>query len=362
MADKVYTAASPSLALVKYWGKADAERNLPATTSLGVTLAGLETRTAVSILDPVAGASPAAGASPDRAAGPTDQVTLNGAAQPAARFAPFFDHLRSRLKIDYRFLVESYNTFPTAAGLASSSSGFAALALGCLAAAGAEGWARAPETISALALRGSASASRAVYEGFTLLPAGAERASPLFQADHWPDLKVLAVATTTAAKAVSSRAGMARSAQTSPYYSAWVADSARVAEEVRESVASRDIERLGAAMRLSYLRMVGTMISADPPFLYWLSDSIQAIRTCEALRKSGIAAWETMDAGPQVKILTTNADLDAVRRAIVDALPTAKTYETRPGPGARLITEREYAAGVHDARAEVGGIQPEGHA
>mgnify|MGYP006274217223 CR=1 FL=1 len=356
MADKVYTAASPSLALVKYWGKADAERNLPATTSLGVTLAGLETRTAVSILEP------GNGATTDRAAEPTDQVTLNGAAQPTARFAPFFDHLRSSLSIDYRFLVESYNTFPTAAGLASSSSGFAALALGCSVAAGAEGWARAPETISALALRGSASASRAVYEGFTLLPAGAERASPLFRADHWPDLRILAVATTTAAKAVSSRAGMTRSAETSPYYSAWVADSARLAEEVRESVASRDIERLGAAMRLSYLRMVGTMISADPPFMYWLSDSIQGIRACEELRKSGIAAWETMDAGPQVKILTTTADLDTVRRAVVDALPTAETYETRPGAGARMITEREYTAGDHGDQAEAGGEQPEGHA
>lgn len=334
MADSVFVSASPSLALVKYWGKSDDERNLPATTSIGVTLSGMETRSAVSL------ASPADGPAAD--APPADRVAVDGSVQPAERFAPFFEHLREVLDTHHHFHVESYNTFPTAAGLASSSSGFAALAEGCAAACGVEADAA---TVSSIALRGSASAARAVYGGFSYLAAGAKAARPLFPANHWPELRILAVALTTEVKPLSSREAMARSRRSSPYYDAWVTDSAQLAVEVEAAVGSRDIERLGRAMRLSYLRMVGTMISADPPFLYWHPSSVATIRRCESLRARGIAAWETMDAGPQVKIATTESDTDAVRNEIWNAVPDATIFETVPGSGAHRIDEQLFYEG-----------------
>lgn len=323
MADSAFVSASPSLALVKYWGKSDDERNLPATSSIGVTLSGMETRSAVSVAA-------------------EDRVAVDGGIQPSERFAPFFQHLRAVLGTSHHFHVESYNTFPTAAGLASSSSGFAALAAGCVIASGVQ--ADAP-TISKIALRGSASAARAVYGGFSYLGAGADAARPMFPADHWPQLRILAVALTAEAKPVSSREGMARSRDSSPYYDAWVADSAALAAEVEVAVESRDIERLGHTMRLSYLRMVGTMISADPPFLYWHPSSVEAIRTCASLRARGVAAWETMDAGPQVKIATVESDIDAVRNEIWNAVPDATIFETVPGSGARPIDESVFYEG-----------------
>ena len=128
--------AHPSLALVKYWGKQDGGTNIPATGSLGVSLAALSTTTTVTLADT-----------------DTDSVTINGEEQPPERFTPFFSALRETLQHaatsatrataaapvppaqpqfarqirDLRFQVESRNNFPTAAGLASSASGFAAL-------------------------------------------------------------------------------------------------------------------------------------------------------------------------------------------------------------------------------------------
>ena len=108
MSTVVSCRAHPSLALIKYWGKRDPRRNLPATPSLGVTLAGVHTETRVRLAE-------------------ADQVVLDGVAQPQERFAPFFAEVRRRLGIAAFFRAESANSFPTAAGLASSSSGFAAL-------------------------------------------------------------------------------------------------------------------------------------------------------------------------------------------------------------------------------------------
>lgn len=145
--------AHPNLALVKYWGKADAERNLPATPSLGVSLDALSSRVQA-WLD----------------AG--DSVELDGRPVDAARYRPFLAAVRRRCGARSGFRIRARNDFPSAAGLASSSSGFAACAAACAAACGAR---LDDAELSALARVGSASAARAVFGGFAVLPAGARR-------------------------------------------------------------------------------------------------------------------------------------------------------------------------------------------
>jgi diphosphomevalonate decarboxylase len=109
-----------------------------------------------------------------------DVVVLDGEAQPAERFGDFFAALRAKLGPNLRFWAESANNFPTAAGLASSSSGFAALSLACAHAAAKSP--PSPQTLSALARLGSGSAARSLFGGFTLLPAQAESAQSLYPA------------------------------------------------------------------------------------------------------------------------------------------------------------------------------------
>jgi diphosphomevalonate decarboxylase len=294
-AENAVCAASPSLALTKYWGKVEGGANIPATSSLAVTLGALSSITRV-----------------QRTSG-EDMVIVDETPQSASRHAPVFEALRAETGTSERFLVESTNNFPTAAGLASSSSGTAALVCALDALLGSElpAW-----KLSRIARVGSGSAARAVFGGFTVLPARGTEAQQVHPASHWDELCILVAVLKGGKKPISSREAMERVRFTSPYFPAWMEDAEEVFTDAREALAARDLERLGTAMRLSYMRMFATMLAADPPVLYWHPESLAAIGACEALRRDGVPAFETMDAGPQVKVLTTEEYADSVRAAL----------------------------------------------
>ncbi len=312
MSIEALCCASPSLALIKYWGKKSGRRNLPATASLAVTLGGLYTRTRV-ILDR------------------QDSVTLDGVVQDPARFKQFFDRLRQKAGRSLHFRVESKNDFPTSAGLASSSSGFAALAVGCTRAAGLELDSR---ELSGLARLGSASAARSLFGGFTLLQAGAREARQLYGSNHWPELRIAIVLVSREVKPISSRRAMEATRTTSPYYRAWLRSASGLLEPAVEALRLRDLNVLGSLARLSYARMHAALLASDPPLLYWLPATVAVIRECGLLREQGIGAWETLDAGPQVKILCLEPDLPRIRERITALDPELKILVASPGEGA----------------------------
>jgi diphosphomevalonate decarboxylase len=305
--------AGPSLALVKYWGKSLNGENLPATPSLAVTLGGVRTLTRVSLAE-------------------EDSVAVNGAPQDIARFAPFFTAARRALGTEARFAARSENDFPSAAGLASSSSGFAALAGACAAAAGLT---PSLADLSALARAGSASAARAVFGGFVLLPAGARRARAVAGPEHWPDLRIVVAITTVGPKPISSRAAMESTRAGSPYYFSWIKKSVDLLPDALTALERRDLELLGATAVRSYSLMHGAILGARPPVLYWLPATVALIHECAAMRADGISAWETIDAGPQVKILCLEKDAPAVARRATDLGFGIRTVICHPGPGLR---------------------------
>jgi diphosphomevalonate decarboxylase len=311
--------ASPSLALIKYWGKKESPSNLPATPSLAVTLGGLETETRVDL-------------------GPKDSVLLDGRVQDLERFQPFFNNLRRSLKTDQHFQVWSRNNFPSSAGLASSSSGFAALTC---AAVRATGRTLSPEALSELARFGSASASRAVFGGFVLLPAGARRARALLPAEHWPELRILVAVVSENAKPVSSRTAMALSRENSPYFRAWISSSRKLIPEAVWALKRKDIEALGKTVRLSYSRMHAVMLASDPPMTYWVPRTLTVLQACEQLRKQGIGVWETMDAGPQVKILCLNAEVPRIKQVLSEQNEGLRILEAYPGPAPRFFSREK---------------------
>ena len=321
---KAVASASPSLALVKYWGKLDEGVNLPATPSLAVTLDGLRTTTTVT------------------ASERGDEVFIAGAPQPIDAFTPVIDSFRARAGSSASVRVESANTFPTAAGIASSSSGFAALTLALNAFYRTD---LAPAELSATARMGSGSASRAVFGGFTVWRAGAESAERLLPADHWPDLRIIVVLIHTGSKPVSSRAGMRRTARTSPIYARWCEESPALYSRAVDALRRRDAEALGTAMRESYLFMFSTMFTTRPPVIYWLPESLAVIHAAQSMRDAGTPIWETMDAGPQVKLLTTSAHVDAVRAAVTRAVPRARILVTSPGGEPEVTVEDAGSAG-----------------
>jgi diphosphomevalonate decarboxylase len=312
--------AHPNIALVKYWGKRDAALNLPDVSSLSLTLDRFTTATTVTW-----GAE-------------ADAVLLDGAPAPDGFARKVLAHL-SRIDADRPPVhVATRNDFPTAAGLASSASGFAALTLAGLAAAGRE-----VSTIEAsiLARQGSGSACRSLWGGFVRWNRG-ERADgtdshglPVAPADHWDVAMVVAVVR-AGPKAIGSTEGMVRTKQTSPYYPTFVATAEADVDEAQAAVAARDLERLGAAMERSTYKMHATMHTAWPPILYWQPETVAVLHAVAALRARGVGAWCTMDAGPNVKILCLRGDAGAVRDAVEPLVGRVEVL----GPGAAPVVER----------------------
>jgi diphosphomevalonate decarboxylase len=326
LAGRATATACANIALAKYWGKRAAPGNVPATPSVSMTLAGLQTRTTVTL----------------REGATDDALTLGGVAQqgkPLARVTKLLDELRALAGSQTRAEVISANDFPTASGLASSASGFAALAL---AASAAYGLALEPATLSRIARRASASAARSVYGGFVALGTEDDAAAePLAPEGFW-DVSIVVAATTLDRKSIGSTEAMERTRTTSPFYDGWIADAPALAAEIREALLARDLERLGDATEASALRMHACALGARPPILYWSPATIALLREVEALRRAGVGAWGTIDAGPHVKVLCRGEDAAAIAARLAPLC--VRTIVARVGPGARLVEAEEAAS------------------
>jgi len=319
--------AGTNIALVKYWGKRDAALNLPAAGSLSLTLDGLGTRTTVRFSEALA----------------ADRLTLDGTpadARATARVAAFLDRVRARAGVRARADVTSENDMPTASGLASSASGFAALAV---AATRAAGLAASPEELAELARLGSGSAARSIFGGFVEMARG-ERpdgrdaiAAPVAGGDAWHDLRLVVAVTSEAAKAIGSTEAMERTARTSPYYAAWIASVTADLAETRAAIAARDLPRLGAVAERSALRMHACALAAEPGILYWTPATLAALATVSALRATGVAAFFTIDAGPHVKVLCATAQAPGVAEALLRTPGVLRTVVAAPGKGAHVV-------------------------
>jgi diphosphomevalonate decarboxylase len=326
-------AAGTNIALVKYWGKRDEALglNLPATGSLSLTLDRMGTRTRVAFDGGDVGAA-------------RDRITLDGAPateKVAARVSTFLDRVRARAGIAARATVVTYNSVPTAAGLASSASGFAALAL---AAAHAAGLALAPAELSELARLGSGSAARSIFGGFVEMARGARAdgsdavAHPLEIGADW-DIRLVVAITGAGEKALGSTAAMRRTAETSPYYEPWVRGVDGDLAAARAAIAARDLAALGAVAERSALRMHASAFAADPPIVYWNPATLAAMTSVRTLRDRGTPAFFTIDAGPHVKVLCDARDADAVAAALASTVGVLRTLIAAPGPGARVLEE-----------------------
>ncbi len=327
MSERAFEAsarACANIALAKYWGKADVKWNVPAVPSISLTLDQLVTETRVRF-DPSLRA---------------DLVRLDGrraSPKEAERVVAMLDRIRSEADLHLKAHVTSHNRFPTAAGLASSASGFAALAAAASEAAGLRFNAR---RLSALARASSASAARSIYGGFVELPAGSRgdsdlSARPIAAPSHW-NLRLVVALTEPGKKKVGSTEGMERSRKTSPYYRAWIEEAPKWSRKIKRAIKDRDLDTLGAAMERSTLAFHCCAMTSDPPVLYWAPATLAALGTVRELRERGISAWATMDAGPHVKTLCRAEDAERVRQALGRTKGVTRTWIAKPGPGVEV--------------------------
>jgi diphosphomevalonate decarboxylase len=310
--------AHPNLALAKYWGKLEREGNFPAVPSLSVTLGGLTTTTRVRF----------------DAALAADRLVLNGVETDGTelfRAVKLMDRVRASAGSQLRAEIVSENDFPTASGIASSASGFAALALAASRAAGVD-WDAA--RVSSEARESSASAARSVFGGFVELEAGAPSARQVAPAGHLDLVVFVCVASGGKRKDVGSTDGMRRTAAKSPFYRAWLDMAPQNFTELRAAVLAKDFDKAGELAEASALAMHASAIAAG--VVYFGPVSLEGLALVQRLRDRGTAAYATMDAGPHVKVLTREADAATVRAALSSLANVSRVIESRPGGPAEI--------------------------
>lgn len=326
---KATAVANANIALTKYWGKRDKKLMLPQNGSVSMTCDGMSTRTTVEF-------SP----SLER-----DVFIINGKevseGEPYEETTEFLELLRERAGIKEKAKVMTENNFPTAAGLASSASGFAALALAGSKAAGLDLDRR---ELSVLARRGSGSASRSIEGGFVEWMRGEKEDGSdsygvqIAPPEHW-DFRMIAVITSKGEKKVKSRAGMAQTVQSCPYYRDWLSTVQDDIEAVKQGIMDRDFTRVASRAEYNALKMHATMITTMPPIIYWNPATMRILHEVMDWRDSGLEAYFTMDAGPQVKIMCMERDVEEISRRVKEIEGVEDVVVCRPGEGARLVDE-----------------------
>lgn len=317
--------AYTNIALIKYWGKKNEELILPMNNSLSLTLDAFYTETEVIFSDSYM----------------VDEFYLDGTLQDekaTKKVSQFLDLFRKEAGLSLKASVISQNFVPTAAGLASSASGLAALAGACNTALklGIDDL-----SLSRFARRGSGSACRSIFGGFVEWEKGhddlSSYAKPVPSDSFEDDLAMVFVLINDQKKEVSSRNGMRRTVETSSFYQGWLDSVEGDLYQLKQAIKTKDFQLLGETMERNGLKMHGTTLAAQPPFTYWSPDSLKAMDAVRQLRKQGIPCYFTMDAGPNVKVLVENSHLSEVQETFTKLFSKEQVITAHAGPGIAII-------------------------
>jgi diphosphomevalonate decarboxylase len=317
--------AHPNIALIKYWGDRDSRLRLPANSSISMNLAGLETLTTVRFEPGLA----------------RDQLTLNGERQTEAqstRVGQHLDHVRQIAHTDLRAQVVSKNNFPMGTGIASSASAFAALTVAACTALDLE---LDEPHLSALARLGSGSACRSIPGGFVEWYSGEDHessyAASIAAADHWEIVDLIAVVSQEH-KSVGSTGGH-RLADTSPLQTARISDAPRRLDWCREAVLGRNFDALADVIEQDALMMHAVMLTSQPALIYWLPATLSIMQAVQAWRARGIPVAFTIDAGPNVHLITPSAHQHEVLKLISQLEEVQTVLQAGVGGPAQVVAD-----------------------
>lgn len=320
-----YTArAHTNIALLKYWGKVDEALITPTTTSISLTLDEFYTDTTVWF---------------DKSM-QSDQLILDGetiSGSAAQKVSRFLDVVREMADINDKAYVVSNNHVPTAAGLASSASAFAALAGAASKAAGLN---LSVTELSRLARHGSGSATRSIFGGFAKWVPGDDRtsfATPIFEKVDWP-IQLLTVVINDQPKKIGSRLGMQHSKNTAPFYDMWVRLANSQVNDMILAIQQHDIVKLGELAEANALQMHAMNTTSVPPFNYLTDKSWQVIMIAQELREQGIPVYATMDAGPNVKLISRPEDTFIIKKELANIVTSSQIIIASPGPGIKVTS------------------------
>lgn len=321
------TAVSHSnIALVKYWGKGDEKLRLPVNSSVAISLDNLTTTTTVEFSNNLE----------------KDEVELVGVGfeeGEVEKVSKHLDRVREMAGISMRAKVVSNNSFPKAAGMASSASGFSALSVAAAAAAGLN---LSEKELSILARQGSGSASRSIPGGVSVWHAGNSSESSFAERIDYPkdwDLRVLLVmASDTSVKKVGSTEGMAL-APSSPYFKTAVSEAELNIERLKDAMSKGDYLAFGKVIEDECYRLHMLCMTTTPNILYWRGVTIEIFQKLLSMREIGINAYFTVDAGPHVHVVCQAKDVESIKTALEELSGIKTIIECGIGEGTRIIED-----------------------
>lgn len=299
------TAEAPSnIAFIKYWGLVDSVLRIPTNGSISMNLSGLKTTTTVEFADTYT----------------VDDITINGTrdALALARVSAHLDRIRKVANIDARAKVVSKNNFPTATGLSSSASGFAALTVAASRAAGLD---LSEKDLSILARQASGSACRSIPGGFVEWISGTDTrtsyAQSIFPADWWDIVDIVVTVSHDEKKIATTKAQ--QYSRTSPFFKTRLANIDEKIKKIKECIKNRDFISFGELVEAEALELHAIMMTSNPSFLYLYPETLRLMHLVQTWRSEGLPVYFSLNTGHNIHIISQSITckdvLDRINRA-----------------------------------------------
>lgn len=315
----------PNIAFIKYWGDKDSSLHIPENGSLSMNLDCLYSQTTVEFDSSLE----------------KDLLTIDGQVpdkNSVHRVHEFLNLVRSLAGIPAFANVTSENNFPTGSGIASSASGFAAL---CMAASKAAGLELDRRELSRLARRGSGSACRSIPGGFVEWLRGEDDQSSyavsIAPHNYW-DLRDCIAVTSRKHKETGSTAGHSL-ARSSPLQAVRVKDAESRLDLCRDAILKRDFDAFADIVEMDSNLMHAVMMTSQPRIYYWQPATLDVMQSVVAWRSSGIPVCFTIDAGPNVHVITNNDYAPEVLERLEQIPGVLEVLIGQPGKEARLLDQ-----------------------
>lgn len=320
------TAIAPSnIVLTKYWGKKDEKLRLPENGSIAFCLSNLLTTTTVEFSDKHK----------------KDDVTINGEIEEGeeSRVIKHLDRIRKLAKLNLKAKMVSINNFPKGTGLSSSASGFAALTLAGVKAAGLK---LSEKELSILARQGSGSACRSIPDGFVEWLDGntsqTSFAKTIFPENYWQIADVVAVVN-AGRKDVATTLGMAK-AKSSPFQSLRVKRMKDKNKKLKQLIRQKKFKESGELIEAEALELHAIMLTETPPLLYWQPGSVALMRAVRNWRAEGLPVYFTVNTGQDIHLIVEEKNVEKLKKKLKEVKDVVReVIVNHPSEGTRLTNK-----------------------
>lgn len=319
------TAIAPSnIAFTKYWGKKDEILRLPENGSISMCLSNLLTTTTVEFSPTLS----------------QDEVTINGEKEEGekSRVIKHLDHIRQMADINHKAKVVSQNNFPIGTGLSSSASGFAALTVAGIKAAGLD---LSEKQLSILARQGSGSACRSIPSGFVEWLDGdtsdTSYATQICPPTYWDITDVVAVVS-EGKKEVPTSLGQ-QSAQSSPFMPVRLSRMKDKNQQIKNLIAEKNFPEFGELIEAEALELHTIMLTQQPPLIYWTPGTLRIMKLTSHWRAQVLPVYFTINTGQDIHLICEQKNVDQVQAKLKELDFVKDIIVNTPGEGARLTNQ-----------------------